>query len=149
MTRYCKKCNKEKNTSEYYSGENHCCKACSSKRTKEYYKKNSLERKKRRIEIYDSYRDEFFRELGGAKCISCGFSDQRALQIDHVNGFPGKSRIDRSNSLKLLQDIHDNPGKYQVLCANCNWIKKHENDENIRGLNQLNTKTVHKVKNVL
>ena len=70
----------------------------------------------------------------GNKCARCGFSDWRALQIDHINGGGMKENrryggnwIDR-NVLKL----HANKlkSKYQLLCANCNWIKKYENGEN-------------------
>jgi hypothetical protein len=68
-------------------------------------------------------------KLGG-KCVRCGFDDPRALQIDHVNGggarevhsFPNRHRYYKH----LLSDVSD---KYQLLCANCNWIKREENKE--------------------
>jgi hypothetical protein len=59
-----------------------------------------------------------------------GCTDKRCLQIDHVNG--GGTREHRElrggNSL-LLRVLADVEGKYQLLCANCNWIKRHVNDE--------------------
>jgi hypothetical protein len=67
-------------------------------------------------------------KLGG-KCVKCGFSDVRALQIDHVNGGGGKEI--RSIGVKKMYSlaIRDSEHKYQLLCANCNWIKRHENKE--------------------
>lgn len=69
----------------------------------------------------------------GGKCIRCGYSDYRALQIDHVNG-------DGSSERKLVtsrgwysiveKSFLAGENRYQLLCANCNWIKKYENDEN-------------------
>jgi hypothetical protein len=69
----------------------------------------------------------------GGKCVRCGFSDHRALQIDHING--GGSRARRTLKLKTpalrKQILNDSVWhkKYQLLCANCNWIKRWENNE--------------------
>lgn len=72
---------------------------------------------KKRVEILD------FME---GKCIFCGFSDYRALQVDHINGCGKKNRLDR---YALFVDIKKNTHKYQLLCANCNWIKRYEKGE--------------------
>lgn len=67
----------------------------------------------------------------GTSCAKCGFDDIRALQIDHING-GGKREIlsfngNTRNYYKSLvkKDLSD----YQILCANCNWIKRYENNE--------------------
>jgi hypothetical protein len=68
-------------------------------------------------------------KLGG-KCITCGFNDIRALQIDHVKG--GGVREHRklgANAVYRLV-LLDTKGLFQCLCANCNWIKRRENNEN-------------------
>ncbi len=57
----------------------------------------------------------------GEECSGCGFSDKRVLQVDHVNGLAGEKRLKKPS--KLLLDVKNNPGKYQLLCANCNWLK--------------------------
>lgn len=68
-------------------------------------------------------------KLGG-KCIKCGFSDVRALQFDHING-GGKKEMKKKNAMaRYLEVVNDNGTKYQLLCANCNWIKRVENGEN-------------------
>jgi len=71
--------------------------------------------------------------LGGV-CVKCGFSDGRALQIDHINGGGYQERKGYQTNPKayyrnILQSIKDNKNKYQLLCANCNWIKRFENNE--------------------
>ena len=75
----------------------------------------------------------------GNRCVKCGNSDIRVLCIDHVNGggcqerkaltYHGflwklKKAIDARNETILSQ--------YQLLCANCNAIKKFERDENFK-----------------
>lgn len=72
-------------------------------------------------------RAELIAELGG-KCVRCGFDDIRALQIDHVNGC-GKGKRTKSNSAAFYKTIRENPDEYQLLCANCNAIKRIENNE--------------------
>jgi len=69
--------------------------------------------------------------LLGRVCAKCGFDDPRALQIDHVNGGGTRERrLKKNTSARLLMDvINDRSGKYQLLCANCNWIKRSENGE--------------------
>ena len=76
---------------------------------------------------------EVFTILGG-KCVRCGFSDWRALQIDHINGHGNQERKwersagGRQFYRRILKSLKDGTGKdkYQLLCANCNWIKRRE-----------------------
>jgi len=67
--------------------------------------------------------------LLGGKC-KCGFSDPRALQIDHVNGHGNKEKREAGSTItyynRILKRIKEGSKDYQVLCANCNWIKRHE-----------------------
>lgn len=63
----------------------------------------------------------------GNICVWCGFSDPRALHIDHVNDDGNEER----KRLKTPYQRHkavmdDTEGRYQILCANCNFIKKYE-----------------------
>jgi len=111
---------------------------------KEYRKKNKekirertkrwRERNKDRIDKRITKRRRFIREetikFLGNKCKKCGFSDWRTLQVDHVNGGGGKEKRELGGSRTgLLKRIKETPEKYQLLCANCNWIKKYENHE--------------------
>lgn len=75
---------------------------------------------------YRQQRDVVLTLLGG-KCVRCGFDDFRALQIDHVKGNGCKHPIsDYKLAVRILRVI---PAAYQILCANCNWIKRAENNE--------------------
>ena len=73
-------------------------------------------------------------EKYGSKCVRCGFSDVRALQIDHVNGGGIKELRGMTQHQYFKKVLADIEGKYQILCANCNWIKVDENNENHRFL---------------
>lgn len=105
------------------------------KSNKKYYSRNKdklvTTRKNRRQE----WRMELL-ALFGNKCNRCGFSDRRALQIDHING--GGTKENRSMHgtqrsryflIQAEEDIETFLSKYQLLCANCNWIKRYENNE--------------------
>lgn len=73
----------------------------------------------------------------GNICVRCGFSDWRALQIDHKEGgsLADFETIGCSSSsyifLKYLLNLSEEElnKKYQLLCANCNWIKRYEKNE--------------------
>lgn len=66
---------------------------------------------------------------------SVGCTDSRCLQIDHVFGGgykelarpDGLGRIVTTNYLKKV--LADSEGLYQLLCSNCNWIKRVINKE--------------------
>jgi hypothetical protein len=78
--------------------------------------------------IYDYYRFKAFEILGGPKCKRCGFADHRALQIDHVNNDGClRRRISKEMGVTLYRRVVKASGEgYQVLCSNCNWIKRAE-----------------------
>lgn len=67
-------------------------------------------------------------EFLGGKCAHCGFNDHRALQIDHVYGGGCKEWYGKHQEQKYKM-VYKNPKSYQLLCANCNWIKRFENQE--------------------
>ena len=69
--------------------------------------------------------------LLGNKCVKCGFDDPRALQVDHINGGGKKDIRNNSGYMRYRKIMNDPLAKehYQILCANCNWIKRHENKE--------------------
>lgn len=69
----------------------------------------------------------------GRKCVRCSFSDERALQVDHINGGGNKQRKTLRWREMYREVLNSEPGKkYQLLCANCNWIKREENKEHLR-----------------
>jgi RNase P subunit RPR2 len=75
-------------------------------------------------------RKQIVEHLGGV-CAKCGFSDPRALQIDHINGGGHEKRMEGQYWFILYRDVlaDVNRERYQLLCANCNWIKRFERRE--------------------
>lgn len=76
-------------------------------------------------------RSQVLRIMGG-KCMRCGFNDPRALQVDHIVGGGTQERLTKyaGQHLRILRQIRDyGPNGYQLLCANCNWIKRAEDGE--------------------
>lgn len=66
----------------------------------------------------------------GDQCTKCGFNDKRALQMDHIMGGGNKHRKSLSSPTKYYKYvIEDNGNSFQLLCANCNMIKRTENNE--------------------
>ena len=66
------------------------------------------------------------------KCQRCGFNDFRALSIDHVNGggFQHyKTLRARGSEFYHWLRKHNYPLGFQVLCMNCQWIKRSEKGE--------------------
>jgi len=73
----------------------------------------------------------------GNKCNRCDYDDPRALQIDHINGDGVQERKRGGRAILSYEHYHRiitesvaaGENKYQLLCANCNWIKRFENHE--------------------
>lgn len=80
----------------------------------------------------ESLKEQIYKKLGYV-CCRCGFADKRALQIDHINGGGNQDHAETKNHQKFLKKvIADTQGLYQILCANCNWIKRIEQKEHRR-----------------
>lgn len=98
---------------------------------KEHRAEQSRGRQLRRRSAHQKYREAALARLGN-KCVRCGFDDVRALQIDHVNGNGPSDRKRFSGTYTFYKYVaeSENPfTEYQLLCANCNWIKRCENRE--------------------
>jgi len=70
--------------------------------------------------------------LLGNKCVWCGESDWRRLQIDHVNGNGNKDRQNHKGTPYynyVIDKVLNGSKDYQLLCANCNWKKKYDRGE--------------------
>jgi hypothetical protein len=98
-----------------------------------YVTENPATRRKSSKE-YNARRRAETVEFYGGKCVHCGFSDIRALHIDHINGGGKKERdAGRHGLFDLWKITKDDPvmarATFQLLCANCNSIKRHENYE--------------------
>lgn len=122
-TRYCEKCNARKA-------------AWFSRLSPTRKRAISLQNRKRARLLYRKLRIVALTQAGG-RCKICLFADPRALQFDHVNGGGNRSRRTGREPLgsgdswpavrRTLARVRK--GELQLLCANCNWIKKYERDE--------------------
>jgi hypothetical protein len=106
---------------------------------REYYRqKEHIGRKM--SEKYHSLKDQVYEKYGN-RCSNpfCGWvcedgsrgcTDRRCLQIDHVCGGGNKDIKSKSSMNAYWKHVlADETGAYQLLCANCNWIKRKENGE--------------------
>ena len=77
-------------------------------------------------------RAEFLEAMGGG-CARCGFSDQRALQVDHVHGGGVQKRgmEHAAGGPRLYAFVLAHRDEFQILCANCNVIKRIEEKESV------------------
>lgn len=152
----CTRCGQVKAMTEFYprddrpSGRTSACKACTRKnnnardnkrdsvgtssweRRREYFRQyqESGQRKAKVNARYRELRDAIISGYGG-KCCKCGFTDRRALQVDHVNGNGRRERKELKSSATIWRKIirAGFPPEYQILCANCNSIKMYEGRE--------------------
>lgn len=71
--------------------------------------------------------------LLGGMCNRCGMMDYRVLQLDHIKGGGTQHRKQFANNEQMVRHYVNNIVEafktFQILCANCNFIKRYENNE--------------------
>lgn len=83
---------------------------------RQFMRSRAGERKQR----YLANRMFALRQLGG-KCESCGFTDERALQFDHVAN--KKANLPTYFGMKSVTKLLDELHWCRLLCANCHAIE--------------------------
>lgn len=103
------------------------CKPCMALYEKERYHAGDRKRKEaNRLKTLERNRDFIWEYLSSRECVSCGNSDTRILQFDHVN--PSEKEFNVSEMLwsysieRILSEI----SKCEVRCANCHIIRTNE-----------------------
>lgn len=69
---------------------------------------------------------------GKPRCERCGFDDIKALSMDHIEGGGKKHFKEIGGAGPVFYNwlrLNDYPSKFQVLCMNCQWIKREEEKE--------------------
>ena len=88
-----------------------CSKECQTRRHERF-----------RLKRLKEERNSLVKSLGG-KCSRCGFSDRRALDIDHVDSSKKEIPPRRIFTLwRRIKDWRNNKGNLRLLCANCHRI---------------------------
>lgn len=100
--------------------------------TRRFYNEHKDIHQKRNRERWIKYRNEIYEKLGGKKCVKCGFADERALAIDHINNDGYRDRKLSKSISQIRRRVLENLEKYQILCFNCNQIKRIEYEKENR-----------------
>ena len=78
--------------------------------------------------FYDTIKEKLFEILGGKKCHSCGFRDQRALGFTYKGEPTTFDQIRRGGFAASWGKYISNPDlarkEIQILCLNCNAIRE-------------------------
>ena len=120
-------------------GKDNICKKCSTARSVKYNREHRDERIIRKRKYYQNYRYKYkssiFKKMGD-KCTHCDFDNKLALQIDHIhnNGIKERNEMPHHASIKFYRYLDRLPldelrANYQLLCCNCNWIKRMTKDK--------------------
>ena len=148
-TKFCKKCELDLSLDEFHKnsrrgrlGRRAYCKTCQGKMNKEHTSHPEVKARRaalaraellrRKLEVLNHY-------CGGEpKCQGCGFSDLRTLTVDHVNDDGSKHRKELNGKLIYRWLIRNGfPQGFQVLCMNCQFIKRQDAIDRKTGGNYL------------
>ncbi len=136
--RICTKCHTKKDETEFFikdraSNRLHTqCKSCYKEHRKAYYvlhyEKYGDEYRKRaktqRDNLRNIYRTNMLQFLSNKACVTCGESDVRVLEFDHLDQKTKSFSISQAVRLGYSwNDVLEEIKKCRILCANC--YKKH------------------------
>ncbi len=133
-TRFCTKCGREKDISEFSWSirgiKRHSrCKACHSKEHSEYYERNKkrlLEYKwDRQVRKREEAREYVEAYKATHPCIDCGKSDARFLSFDHVRGTKKMNVSQMVNQGYSIEAIQAEIDKCEVRCLECHHLRHH------------------------
>lgn len=106
-----------------------------NKRCLEYQRAHPDYHRLKEKEYYDRAKTDTLTHYGFGKlvCVRCGFSDIRALTIDHINSGGSRDRkagkIPGGGLFYAWLRRKGYPEGYMTLCMNCQFIKAKENNE--------------------
>jgi hypothetical protein len=136
-TKRCRACGVDKPVTDFYQtrkarsadGYGYQCRLCIRTGCEAWRIANREASAAHRLKYAHGLKEQVFAKYGEA-CASCGFSDRRALQLDHVHDDGAAERHPRGRDGWMVsrvtiwkRAIEDQTGRYQILCANCNTIK--------------------------
>lgn len=102
---------------------------------REYYYSHKVQCNARRRKFYLALKTEVLTYYGNGQfaCVVCGENRLPCLSIDHING----GGLKHCRSLGVSPGVQfyiwlkkqDYPEGYQTLCMNCQFMKRHKNNE--------------------
>jgi hypothetical protein len=126
----------------------YCCKACclasANKRSRDHYAANRVAIRARKSEVMRELRtanppkyraqsrqakaklrEQLF-QIYGAACALCGFTDRRALTLDHIlkNGAKERAELGERGVYRRAL-VAEFRSEYRTLCMNCQFIARH------------------------
>ena len=126
----CPQCGVVKPRSEYSVGPRAkvmpaYCRPCTTANSKAWANDNLDEHRARRRRAWASLRDRLLAKYG-RRCagIGCQVTDARVLQLDHVRSDGADERRKLRQEEIVRKALYDETGAYQLLCCNCNYLKK-------------------------
>ena len=114
---------------KYYSENSELIKLKNSEYNKKNYQKHLKEKQDYQKKHWNNIKIRTMTAIGELLCSKCGYDDIRALHIDHLNGNGTQHRKSFTSNKKFMAYVEMNPKEFQILCANCNYIKRYENKE--------------------
>lgn len=128
--------NRKKNNREHENTLNREARARAKQRDLNNYRSQEVQsahdyRSRQRQLVFDHY------SKGTNRCNMCGESRAACLSIDHING--GGTQHKKSLKEVGISSFYgwlirsNYPKGYQVLCMNCQWVKRVLNNEMKRG----------------
>jgi hypothetical protein len=93
----------------------------------EWYRKNKTEKLNDIKKRFREQRKQVIELLGG-KCVRCGFSDWRVLQVNHKNGGGSKERRMKGTHgiFREILSGKRSTDDLDLRCANCNILYQYE-----------------------
>jgi len=122
-------CSKQKNRERYkkwYEENKEKARADKAANMRKYRLENPEKYKKQSRASQQKLRDKIFETFGHC-CAICGFSDKRALSLDHVFNNGAEER--RLLSIRVIYRrslLPENQHQYRMLCMNCQFVERHK-----------------------
>ena len=128
----CKECNTILTDDNWYPSAKkknwQICSKCAVKKGRYYFNRNYKRNRKQKNGYRHNLKKEVLTHYGNGvlSCVCCGFDDERALTVDHINGDGAIMRkLYGHRGVKLYFFLRRNgyPEGYRTLCLNCQWIE--------------------------
>jgi len=109
---------------KYYESHREVIRKQKAENMRRYRVENPEKHRKMSRDAKAKLKEQLF-EMYGHTCAVCGFSDKRALTLDHINQNGNEERKalgERGVYRRALAEYR--PDEYRTLCMNCQFIER-------------------------